>query len=62
MREAKRGAEKQSDMHQPHGPQSQLVCQVSIVGQQGREQVFGKGVHGDAFPVDDFSQAAEGTT
>lgn len=32
------------------------------MGQQGGEQVFGKGVHGDALTVDDFSQAAEGTT
>lgn len=49
-------------MHQPHGPQSQLVRQVCIVGQQRREQVFGKGVHGDTLTVDDFSQTAEGTT
>lgn len=49
-------------MNQPHGPQSQLVCQVCIVGEQGREQVFGKGVHGDTLTVDDFSQATEGTT
>lgn len=49
-------------MHQPHGPQSQLVRQVRVVGQQGGEQVFGKGVHGDALAVDHFSQATEGTT
>lgn len=32
------------------------------MGQQGREQVFGKGVHRDTLTVDHLSQAAEGAT
>lgn len=45
----------------PHGAESQLVSQVCVVRQQSREEVFGKGVHGNAFSVDDFSEAAERT-
>lgn len=47
--------------HRPHGAQGHPVGQVSVVRQQGGEEVLGEGVHGDALPVDDLAHAAERT-
>lgn len=47
--------------NRPHGTQSHFVGQVCIVRQQGGEKVLGKGVHGNALPVDDLTKTAEWT-
>ncbi len=46
----------------PHGAESHLIGQVCVMWQQGREEVLGEGVHGNALPVDDLTQAAERTS
>lgn len=45
----------------PHGPQTDLVGQVCVMGKECCEQVLRKRVHGYALSVDDLAQAAEGT-
>lgn len=46
----------------PHRTKAKFVRQVCVMWQQCCEQVLGKCVHGNAFPVNDLTQTAEGTT